>query len=170
MILTSAIIVILVALWVSAAVHFIGAVFSARIRTQIATQPVLHGLWLFVALVLAAAVLWSSGTISTPPSKLVRAATNMAGLKTACESYRLTYDSFPSGDNAAITKALRGVNPRNIIFIELKSRNMNPAGEVIDPWGTPYRFKLENGKKPVVQSAGPDRVFETKDDLSSSSE
>ncbi|MBU4428849.1 MAG: type II secretion system protein GspG [Verrucomicrobia bacterium] len=36
--------------------------------------------------------------------------------------------------------------------------------EDADAWGTPYRYKLIDGK-PVVISAGPDKNFETRDDL-----
>jgi len=36
--------------------------------------------------------------------------------------------------------------------------------EDTDAWGTPYRYKLIDGK-PVVISAGPDKIFETRDDL-----
>ncbi len=168
MFLAGAIIVVLIALWVSAAVHFVGAVFSLRIRTQITTHPVLHGLWLFVALLLAAAVLWS-GSISPAPGQVARAMVTMTCLETACKAYRLTYDSFPAGDNSSIVKLLRGSNPRNIIFIEFKIRDTNSVGEVADPWGTPYKFTFEAGKKPWIQSAGPDRTFDSKDDLSSSS-
>jgi hypothetical protein len=67
MIVAGAIIVLLLAFWVGAAVRFVGAIFSVRIRAQIATYPLLHGLWLFAALLLAAAALWS-GQTNHPPS------------------------------------------------------------------------------------------------------
>ena len=35
-----------------------------------------------------------------------------------------------------------------------------------DPWGTPYRLRFE-GSFPVIDSAGPDRKFDTSDDIHS---
>ncbi len=35
-----------------------------------------------------------------------------------------------------------------------------------DPWGTPYLYSVE-GVRPFIRSAGPDRVFDTPDDVSS---
>ena len=35
-----------------------------------------------------------------------------------------------------------------------------------DPWGTPYRLRFE-GNFPAIDSAGPDRKFDTSDDIHS---
>ena len=35
---------------------------------------------------------------------------------------------------------------------------------VPDPWNTPFRYRLMNGD-PVVDSAGPDKEFDTSDDI-----
>ena len=89
----------------------------------------------------------------------------MSYMQIACKSYQTEYGSLPAGNNTDITSALRGANPRNIVFFELRSRDMNSLGEVIDPWGTPYRFTLQDGQSPLIRSAGPDRIFDDKDDL-----
>jgi hypothetical protein len=39
-----------------------------------------------------------------------------------------------------------------------------PAGLFLDAWGTPLRYVMHEGA-PTVISAGPDRTFDTKDDL-----
>lgn len=39
-----------------------------------------------------------------------------------------------------------------------------PAGLFLDAWGTPLRYLMKEGA-PTVISAGPDRTFDTKDDL-----
>ncbi|HUJ71346.1 MAG TPA: hypothetical protein VLZ30_03825 [Verrucomicrobiae bacterium] len=89
----------------------------------------------------------------------------IAALETACKTYHTKYGDFPAGDNSAIAAALLGGNSQKIVFLELNSRDMNPKGEVIDPWGTPYRFTLRNGQSPLIGSAGPDRIFDDDDDF-----
>lgn len=38
------------------------------------------------------------------------------------------------------------------------------SGLANDPWGRPYRYRLVDGR-PVIDSAGPDRRYDTTDDL-----
>ncbi len=42
---------------------------------------------------------------------------------------------------------------------------MNSKGEVLNPWGTPVRIIMTDPKNPIIQSAGPDRIWGTKDDI-----
>jgi hypothetical protein len=169
MILAGVIIVVSVAFLVGAAVRILGALFSVRIRTQIVAHPVLHGLWFLGALLFGAATFFAPTSRGPHEPGILKTSVTRSALKTACKSFLVEYKMFPSGDNATITAALRGANPRRVIFIELNSRDVNSVGEVVDPWGTPYRFTMENGQPPLIRSAGPDRAFDTKDDLISSS-
>lgn len=70
-------------------------------------------------------------------------------------------------------------NPNNIVYLELETSARD--GIFLDPWGTQYRIHLDHdGDGEIViagttnafavgtQSAGPDGVFETKDDQYSS--
>jgi prepilin-type N-terminal cleavage/methylation domain-containing protein len=81
----------------------------------------------------------------------------------------------------------QGVNYKGMVFLELESkvREAFDKDKVLnDPWGTPYEIgldlnrddKVEKGTlahnqtkdlkfKVVVQSAGPDKTWETKDDI-----
>jgi hypothetical protein len=165
--------VILIALacsfiWVGIAVRLVGAIFSARIRKLVAARPFLHLVWGLVALLLVAPVL--RPPLSAPPeAQRLRTIRALAGLQTACRAYQTEYGLPPAGDNATIAKALRGANPRGIMFYEFASRDINSNGEAIDAWGTPYKLELQNASPPSIRSAGPNCVFGDSDDLSSPS-
>jgi Type II secretion system (T2SS), protein G len=152
-------------IWIGVLVRLIGAIFSTRIRKLVAARPLLHYIWALVALLLAAAVLWPPINSSPRKSPVAQAMWTLARLETGCKGYRLAYESFPAGDNAAIARALSGANPRKANFLNFTSQDLNTSGEVIDPWGTPYKFELQDGKPPSIRSAGPDRIFGDEDDL-----
>ena len=42
---------------------------------------------------------------------------------------------------------------------------LNAAGELVDPWGTPYFFHQLSATEMEIHSAGPDKVMWTRDDL-----
>jgi hypothetical protein len=154
---------------IGAAVRLVGAMYSARIRKLVVARPVLHGIWFLVALLAVVDMLHPHHFGEPPPLSGTRVRRTLVSLETACKRYFTEYALYPAGDNATILKALLGTNPRSIVFLELRSRDTNSVGEVIDPWGTAYRFTQQEGKPPLIQSAGPDRVFDNKDDLSTSS-
>lgn len=70
----------------------------------------------------------------------------------------------PVGDNAEITAALLGENPLRLPLIPRDHRAIDPAGELRDRWGTPFRFHALAGDRMEIRSAGPDRKFGTDDD------
>ena len=72
---------------------------------------------------------------------------------------------FPIGTNADITRALRGDNPKRIIFVTPEEMPVNARGEITDDWQTPYFFHQVSGREMEVFSAGPDREMWTADDL-----
>lgn len=51
----------------------------------------------------------------------------------------------------------------------LELNHFDPTLHAVDPWGTPYQFVCGAAYGPglTTRSAGPDRVFDTADDLSS---
>lgn len=75
-------------------------------------------------------------------------------IKIALLEYKTQFGAFPSGDSRAIVRALTGDNPKRMPFI-----GMPPDGELLDPWGTPYR--IYSGDAPLIRSAGPDKLFDT---------
>jgi hypothetical protein len=77
-------------------------------------------------------------------------------LASAINQFRTEYGFHPMGSNAEIIKALRGDNPRKIVFFEAPSQSYNEQGEVIDPWGAPLLFDIRDGQEPRIRSIGPD--------------
>jgi hypothetical protein len=68
-------------------------------------------------------------------------------------------------------KANHGVYPieSNALSVIVKDedcRKLLTYTNLNDPWGTPFRFRIIDGR-PVVDSAGPDRKFDTPDDVKS---
>jgi len=159
------VVVFLFAFWLGALSYVVGAIFSRTARKRIAAHPYLFGLWFLVAVFLGVLAFFPDiGPPHTHPV-LPRAQVMILSLDTACKAYYAEYGSYPAGDNAAIVRQFRGDNPHKTVFLEVESRDLSSSGEVIDPWGTPYKFELRGGKPPVIRSAGPDRVFGDEDDL-----
>lgn len=71
----------------------------------------------------------------------------------------------PVGTNAEIMQAMRGGNPRQAQLGPPEGMNLNGQGELVDQWNTPYFFHQLSRDVMEVHSAGPDRVFGTKDDM-----
>jgi hypothetical protein len=82
-----------------------------------------------------------------------------AQIRVALESYEATFGSFPAGDGSAIFRALRGDNPRKIVFLQCRAESISPDGGMLDPWGTPYKVYF-SGKEPLIRSAGPNKQFD----------
>jgi hypothetical protein len=84
-----------------------------------------------------------------------------ATIHVAIRLYRSEFGTLPAGDSLAISRALTGANPKSIIFIELRAQS--PQGELLDPWGTPYRIYY-SADEVLVRSAGPNKRFEISSD------
>lgn len=69
-----------------------------------------------------------------------RYAQDMSGIITAMRAYKLEIGEYPAGDNPRVMKALRGENPKKIVFFEIKQSSISESGEFVDPWGTAYRY------------------------------
>jgi hypothetical protein len=70
----------------------------------------------------------------------------------------------PVGENVEIVRSLTGDNPLNLALVPKDHPALNPAGELTDRWGTPFRFHQLSGTRMEIRSAGPDRRFGTADD------
>lgn len=80
--------------------------------------------------------------------------------------YYWAFKQVPVGsENAEITLALLGDNPKFLIFIPHDSSVINEKGELLDYWGTPYYFHPVSEKVMEVRSLGPDKKLWTADDL-----
>ena len=78
----------------------------------------------------------------------------------AFHQYRTHVGTYPTGTPVEIAKALlEGHNPKKIIIIAVKKANLNPKGEIIDPWGTPLKIYFANNEV-LIRSAGPNKQFD----------
>jgi hypothetical protein len=79
--------------------------------------------------------------------------------------YLRRFGEFPVGTNADITRALTGANPNRVVFVVHAESPMNDAGELVDPWQSPFFFHQVSATHMEILCAGPDRQPWTADDL-----
>jgi hypothetical protein len=84
-------------------------------------------------------------------------------LKRGLEYYLQEQGQYPRGTVAEMCALLRGgsvagQNQRKLAYIEAKPREINAAGEFVDPWGHPYH--IAPGSIPPVYSNGPNGIDE----------
>lgn len=81
-------------------------------------------------------------------AKRAQARNDVSQLASAVKSYLLEYGRLPETGNEVA--ALTGANPKGIIFFEARQAAGNPprsglsGGELLDPWGNPYAFTLDD--------------------------
>lgn len=63
------------------------------------------------------------------------------------------------GTNRELAQALMGDNPTRKVYMYTWSLPLNGAGEVIDPWGSPYFFKQEGGRLVACSTNVPEKDF-----------
>lgn len=89
----------------------------------------------------------------------------MRVLLTALQSYESQYGNYPTGSEVVILKALTGANPRKMNFLVLGSWHTNTLGELLDPWGMPFRIVKASTNEVIIRSAGPNLTHGDKDDI-----
>jgi hypothetical protein len=77
----------------------------------------------------------------------------------ALQQYKEHIGAYPTGSNADIAKALMGNNPKNMIILVGRKKEVNSKGEIVDPWGSPLRIYFA-GEGVLVRSAGPNKRFD----------
>ncbi|CAN5566924.1 hypothetical protein BH09VER1_BH09VER1_48400 [soil metagenome] len=114
---------------------------------------------LLVAFALASFPVLAAVSILPHGPPRARAEAEMMAMEAAAESYQADHGHYPTGDAAAISKALTGDGHSNHkVYIEWPAKSIAPSGALLDPWGTPYRLKSGHGF--FIQSAGPNKRFE----------
>ncbi len=84
----------------------------------------------------------------------------------AVHDYASMFGGNPVGVNSEITSQLHGLNPAQADFIKPEEgMRLDPDGQLVDPWGTPYFFHQLSGTQMEIRSAGPDKILWTADDL-----
>ena len=82
------------------------------------------------------------------------------------DHYRETFGSFPSAEgNAQFMNALRGANPKKHSIFPSDNPRLNPDGEILDFWGSPFFFHQISANHIEIRSPGPDREIYTEDDI-----
>jgi hypothetical protein len=75
------------------------------------------------------------------------------------QKYKEHVGTYPVGGNAQVVKALLGSNPKNVIILVSRKNELNPKGELVDPWGTALQIYFSD-LGVLVRSAGPNRRFD----------
>jgi hypothetical protein len=92
--------------------------------------------------------------------------TILENMRTTLRQYNLRFGENPVGDNAEITAALTGKNPKHVVFLNAEDGlRLNDKGQLVDNWNTPYFFHQLSRTEMEIHSAGPDRRMWTADDL-----
>ncbi len=82
------------------------------------------------------------------------------------EEFRRAFGAMPVGElNDEIVRRLQGENPKGIAVLPKKHPAISADGELLDRWGTPFRFHPESAWVMTVRSAGPDKKMWTSDDI-----
>ena len=120
--------------------------------------------WTISAVALAAVGGAAFVFIVHPYLQLRQAKHDVDVLALSLEGYATEHDgAYPQGKPAEIARLLLGQsvgdqNPQKLDYIETEAHEINAAGELIDPWGTPYRILFTPSAR--VYSCGPNRVDE----------
>jgi hypothetical protein len=116
-------------------------------------------------------VLWvaKGWTLRRADEKVAKFHADCDGLILGIQQYKEFVGSYPTGNNAAIVRALSGQTEKKVLILAVRRTDMNDKGEILDPWGTPLRFYFGHDEV-LIRSAGPNRVWEesispTADDL-----
>ncbi len=86
-------------------------------------------------------------------------------LANAIAQYAVVFHKYPADDNAALTKNLTGGNSQQLTLLVLVESSTNQNGQLIDIWGTPYKFTFISTNKFSIISAGDNRAFGDSDDI-----
>ena len=95
---------------------------------------------------------------SGPIRRHNKAQHDVDALAQALRAYASEQGDLPKGSFATICRLLRGEsvdgqNPQHLDYIEAEGQEINSKGEILDPWGNPYRVVLDRFLK--VYSCGP---------------
>lgn len=91
--------------------------------------------------------------------------TEEAQLANAIAQYKVVFKQYPASDNAALTKNLTGDNPQQLRLINLSTASTNKDGQMVDIFGTPYKFTFNSTNSFIITSAGENRTFGDADDV-----
>ena len=79
--------------------------------------------------------------------------------------FRIFRQNPVAGENREVIAALTGENQHQLVFLDPAHPALNEHRELLDRWGTPFRFHPVSGSLMEFSSAGPDGTFGTPDDV-----
>jgi hypothetical protein len=83
----------------------------------------------------------------------------------ATQSYIADNGSLPKNlDDRTFYDLLTGADSGKVYML-FKTNQVNSSGESIDAWGTPFRISRISDTEVKIESAGPDKIFGTADDI-----
>ncbi len=110
----------------------------------------------------AVTALWGARTWTQRQldQKVVKFNTEADNLILSLQQYREFVGSYPTGNNASITRDLLGRGDKKVVILTARNHaEVNEKGEIVDPWGTPIQFFFSDTEV-LVRSAGPNKVWE----------
>ncbi len=162
------VLVSLITLWIWRQVRERGAdplppppVSDSSIKTRQASPPATSSTGPVVLLPVAV----TAAQLNAPDRS---AADDIATLGILLGEFRRNLGGNPVGDNDEITAALLGRNPKRVACLPAAGDHfLDSGGRLVDRWGTPYFFHALSGSDMEIRSAGPDREFQSADDVTS---
>ena len=110
----------------------------------------------------AAGVLWAARSLTQRQldQNVARFNAVADNLILSLQQYREFTGSYPTGNNASITKDLLGRGEKKVVILTARKHSeLNEKGEIVDPWGTPLQFYFSDTEV-LIRSAGPNRLWE----------
>lgn len=106
-------------------------------------------------------VLWMAKgwTLKRPDEKVAKFNSDCDNLILGLQQYKEFVGEYPSGNNAAIAKALLGQSEKKVLILAVRRSDLNDKGEIVDPWRTPYQFYFSHNEV-LIRSAGPNKAWE----------
>jgi hypothetical protein len=119
---------------------------------------------IFLALAVVAALAGAGWSVQSwnsfrASAKTARFNEDVDNLFYALQQYKERIGAYPVGNNAEIAGALLGNNPKNLMIIVGRKKDLNSKGEIVDPWNTPLRIYFA-GEGILLRSAGPNKRFD----------
>lgn len=99
------------------------------------------------------------------PNKVTTTRNEEEELGNAIAQYAVVFQKYPTNDNAGLTRNLTGDNPQQLTLITLAESSTNKDGQIVDVWGTPYRFAFNSTNSFSITSAGENHTFGDVDDV-----
>jgi hypothetical protein len=98
-------------------------------------------------------------TLKRPDTKVAKFNGDCDNLILGIQQYREFVGNYPTGNNAAISRALLGQTDKKILILAVRRSDLNDKGEIVDPWGTPLQFYFSHNEV-LIRSAGSNKVWE----------